>query len=143
MAERTRIRTGVAIAAGILALGVLTGCTGDGGQSRTDACIIVSEGLEAVQAQVAQVNADLASGDVLSVAAGIDEITAALDALEPEVTNTEVKPILTDLTASFESVREAVVNAGTDDADAANEALDAAAADLQDAALRFNEVCGS
>lgn len=132
----------VAVAAASLALSACA-AGDDGGQSKTDACIIVSDGLEGVQEQIAGANTALTSGDLLSVQANLKDASDALTALAPKVTNTEISAILGDLTAGLDTVREAVTEAGTQDPDAAKEALAASGGDLQSAATRFNEACGS
>ncbi len=138
---RTTTRLATATAAGVVALAALTACAA-GDQSRTDACIIVAQGLESVQEDIAGANAALATGDLLTVQANLESAAGALGELKPTVTNGEVAPILTALEAGLENVRTAVAEAGTTDTDAANAALDASAGDLQTAALRFNETCG-
>ena len=130
-------------AAALLAGAALTGCSASGGQSKTDACIVVANGLEAVQGQIAGANTALTTGDLLTVQANLADASSALSDLAPQVTNAEISPILTALTSALDKARTAVTDAGTQDADAATEALHSSAGDLQTAATQFNEACGS
>lgn len=139
---RTTPRTLVVATMMIAALATLTACS-DSGQSRTDACIVVAQGLEDVQGEIAEANAALQTGDLDAMGESLDTAATALGDLTPEVTNADVAPILSALRTSIEAVRDAVADAGTNgDAAAVTEALDASAGDLQNAALRFNDTCG-
>jgi hypothetical protein len=139
---RTPSRTLVVATMMIAALATLTACSGSG-QSRTDACIVVAQGLEDVQGEIAEANAALQTGDLDAMGESLDTAATALGDLTPEVTNADVAPILSALQTSIEAVRDAVADAGTNgDAAAVTEALDASAGDLQNAALRFNDTCG-
>jgi hypothetical protein len=140
---RTTSRILAATASAALALAALTACSGSG-QSRVDACIIVAQGLEDVQADIADANTSLQTGDLDAMGASLESAASALGELSPEVTNADVAPILTALRTSIESVRDAVGEAGSSgDAEAVTQALDASAGDLQNAALRFSDTCGS
>lgn len=140
---RTPSRTLVVATMMIAALATLTACA-DSGQSRTDACIVVAQGLEDVQGEIAEANTALQTGDLDAMGESLDAAASSLGDLTPEVTNADVAPILSALQTSIEAVRDAVADAGTNgDAAAVTEALDASAGDLQNAALRFNDTCGS
>lgn len=140
---RTIPRTLTVAATAIVCLAVLTACAGSG-QSRLDACVIVAQGLEDVQEDIAGANASLQTGDLDAMGASLESAAASLGELTPDVTNGDVAPILTALQTSIESVRAAVEEAGSSgDPAAVTEALDASAGDLQNAALRFTDTCGS
>lgn len=109
------------------------------GQSRSDACNVVAEGLESVQPQVSGANEAIGTGDVLTVQSNLGEAVAVLTRLKISVTNDEVAPLLDNLIAGLQSVVDAV--SGTDAAEAA-EALQSSAANVQTAAKQFDEVCG-
>ncbi|WP_425838113.1 hypothetical protein [Microbacterium sp. PA5] len=139
---RTTPRILVVATMSIAALAAFTACSGSG-QSRTDACIVVAQGLEDVQGEIAEANAALQTGDLDAMGESLDTAATALGDLAPEVTNADVAPILSALRTSIEGVRDAVADAGANgDAAAVTEALDASAGDLQNAALRFNDTCG-
>jgi len=135
----TRLTSGSIV---LLAAATLAAC-GSSEQSKTDACIVVAEGLENVQSEIAGAGTALDTGDLLSVQANLAAASESLAALAPAVTNAQISPILTDLTAGLDAVRDAVTAAGTSDPDAAKEALQGSAGDLQRAATRFNEACGA
>lgn len=126
----------------VVATASVTACSASG-QSRTDACIVVAQSLEAVQQDIADANTALAAGDLDALG---ESLTAAADSLGEragEVTNAEVGPIMTALRTSIESVRDAVAEASaSDDPEAATEAFAASGGDLQDAAVRFSQTCG-
>lgn len=147
LAIRTPARLLAVSAAVLLAATTLAACSGTSAdtstQSKTDACVIVSKGLEAVQDQIGAANTALTSGDLMTVQSNLGEATASLTALAPQVTNAEISPILADLTAGLDNVRTAVTNAGVDDPASVTQALQDSAGDLQSAATNFNEACGN
>lgn len=130
-------------AAALLVATALTACSGPAEQSKTEACIVVAQGLEAVQAQIQSANSALTAGDLLTVQASLEDASASLGELAPQVTNAEISSVLEALTAGLDNVRTAVTEAGTQDAEAAKQALTSSAGDLQRAATRYNEACGS
>lgn len=109
------------------------------GQSRSDACNVVAEGLESVQPQVSGANEAIGTGDVLTVQANLGEAVAVLTRLKISVTNAEVAPLLDNLIAGLQSVNDAVSGSA---GDATSEALQSSAANVQAAAMKFDEVCG-
>lgn len=139
-------RTRLLAALGALALvpAGLASC-GAGGQSLSDACEIVNEGMRDITTSVADVSSYADEGDLDGVTELADEIGDDLDDLDEQVTNEEVADVYADLKSGLNGILEAAaaiaqIDRSADDASALLSEQTEAAAEAQ---TTFNEATGT
>lgn len=148
MPIRTARTTTMAAVAALALFPVLAGCSA-GGQSVADACDILTNGTEELNAQGAELQNAALSGD----ADAIDELIASVDeeisSLGEDITNDEVKPVYEKFAGAFSDLTtqlQDMASIDTSDVDAlteATEAMTATTTELTDASTELTEVCGA
>lgn len=144
-------RTRLFAALGALALvpAGLASCAG--GQSLSDACEIVNEGMRDITTSVADVTTYADEGDLEGVTELADEIGDELDALDEQVTNEEVADVYADLKSGLNGILDAAaaiaqIDRSADDAPELLSEQTEAAAEAQttfnDATGTFGDLCG-
>ena len=134
----TARKTTSILATTAVALLLLTGCAG--GQSKVEACTILTGGLQPLGTAITE-----AAGNLTTDPEGAsDDMSAAAEAFETEVakiTNTDVKPPSDEAAASVTAFADAVATVATDPETADFTVVSDAASDVQTKITALGTVC--
>lgn len=137
---RTFVLVAVTLVAGLVGV---TGCSAvDAGQSVEEACVVLSDGMADMQAQLAEAQDGLsADGDLTGATEAMATMQRELRDLAPKITNPEVKAALSDFRSGIRAFAAALES--TDDVEdlVADDAFAQVAESIQSASTQFAELC--